>query len=389
MAPSRKKAPAKKAARGTTLIVCTRKGLWFYESDPKRKTWKVDGPHFFGCVVHHAVLDPRDEKTILAAVRTGHLGPTLYRTTNRGKKWEELTPPKFAAGATIPGQPEKKRVVEHVFWLEPGHASQKGTWYAGTSPAALFKSTDNGATWEPNTAFNDGPQAAEWLIGDGTPDGQTLHSVNVDPRDHRVIYVSCSGGGTFFTEDEGASWKPLNRGVAMDFAPKEVAAKAEFGHDPHCVRLHPLRPDRLYRQDHCGIYRLDRPNDRWVRIGDNMPRSIKDIGFPIVLHPRDPDTAWVFPMDGGTVWPRVSPGGKAAAYRTRNAGKTWQRQDAGLPQTQAWFTVKRQAFSADRQDPVGLYFGNTAGEVWASTNEGEKWTCIARHLPHIYSVTTA
>ena len=125
---------------------------------------------------------------------------------------------------------------------------------------------------------------------------------------------------------------------------------------------------------------------QWQRIGTNMPKSVGDIGFPVTLHPRDPATLWVFPMDGGTVWPRTSPGGKPAAYVSRNAGRTWKRQDAGLPKSQGWFTVKRQAMSADARDPVGVYFGTTSGEVWASRDEGGKWTCIARHLPEIYSV---
>lgn len=148
-------------------------------------------------------------------------------------------------------------------------------------------------------------------------------------------------------------------------------------------------PDRLYQQNHCGIYRMDRPEGRWVRIGAKMPKKIGDIGFPIVLHPRDPDTVWVFPMDATSVWPRTSPGGKPATYVTHNAGKSWQRQDKGLPQEQAWFTVKRQAMATDAHEPVGVYFGTTGGEVWASRNEGEAWTCIARHLPEVYSVEVA
>jgi hypothetical protein len=153
--------------------------------------------------------------------------------------------------------------------------------------------------------------------------------------------------------------------------------------------LHPLNPDRLYQQNHCGIYRLDRPDDRWKRIGASMPRKIGDVGFPIVLHPRDPDTVWVFPMDGGTVWPRTSIDGKPAAYRSRNAGRTWERQDKGLPQEQAWFTVKRQAMCSDHADPLGLYFGTTSGEIWSSRDEGGSWKRIVEHLPHVYSVTSA
>ena len=152
------------------------------------------------------------------------------------------------------------------------------------------------------------------------------------------------------------------------------------------MRLHPLRPDRLYQQNHCGIYRMERPEGRWQRIGAAMPKRIGDIGFPLVLHPRDPDTAWVFPMDGGTVWPRVSVGGRPAVYVTRDAGKRWQRQDQGLPVRQAWWTVKRQSMCTDALDPVGVYFGTTSGEAWGSSTEGRRWVCLARHLPHIYSI---
>jgi hypothetical protein len=155
------------------------------------------------------------------------------------------------------------------------------------------------------------------------------------------------------------------------------------------VRLHPLAPDILYQQNHCGIYRTDRREGRWVRIGENRPKDVGDIGFPLVIHPRDPQTVWVFPMDGTEVWPRVSPGGKPAAYVTRDAGQPWQRLGRGFPQSQAWFTVKRQAMTSDAHEPAGLYFGTTSGEVWASTNEGAEWTCLVRHLPETYAVEAA
>jgi hypothetical protein len=212
-----------------------------------------------------------------------------------------------------------------------------------------------------------------------------LHSVNVDPRDSQHLYIGLSGGGVFESTDGGSDWAPLNQGCRADFFPDPYP---EFGHDPHCVRLHPLRPDRLYQQNHCGIYRMERDTGRWERIGDNMPRDVGDIGFPIELHPRDPDTAWVFPMDGTDVWPRTSPGGRAAAFVTRDAGASWTRLSAGLP-SPAWFTVKRQAMTVDDRDPVGVYFGTTSGEIYASRDEGETWRCVAAHLPEIYSVEAA
>ncbi|MBI3664795.1 MAG: glycosyl hydrolase [Acidobacteria bacterium] len=366
-------------------MVGTRKGAFFYSSDATRRKWKVDGPHSLGQIVHHLVLDPRDGRTLLMAARTGHLGPTVFRSTNWGKSWQEAKqPPAFKKAP----EGQTGRAVDHVFWLTPGHPSQPGVWYAGTSPQGLFRSEDGGVTWNGVAGFNEHPMLPKWSggPGDGTPDGPKLHSILVDPRDPAHMYLGMSSGGVFETLDACASWRPLNKGLVADFLPEK---DAEYGHDPHCMALHPLRPDRLYQENHCGVYRLDRPGEVWQRIGLNLPKKIGDIGFPIVLHPRDPDTVWVFPMDGTTVWPRTSPGGRPAVYCSRDAGKTWKRQDQGLPREHAWFTVKRQAFAADDGDPAGLYFGATSGEIWMSDNEGRSWRFIASHLPHIYSVVTA
>ena len=362
------------------LLVGTRKGAFILHGDPPRKHWRLDGPHFLGAIIHHMVLDPRDRRTVLAASSTGHLGPTVFRTTDWGQSWTEAAaPPAFPK---LP-EPEKGRAVDHLFWLTPGHASQPGVWWAGTSPPGLFRSEDGGATWEPIEGFNDGLwDKVKEAVGP-IPGGAITHSILVDPTDPSRLHVSISSGGTFESKDGGRTFKALNKGVAADFMP---TPDPEFGHDPHCVIQHPLRPTRFYQQNHCGIYRLDRPSDTWVRIGKNMPADVGDIGFPMVAHPRDPDTAWVIPMDGTTVWPRTSVGGRPAVYRTSDAGNTWERQDAGLPQHDAWLTIKRQAFGADTCDPVGLYFGTTSGEVWVSDDEGASWRTIARHLPEIYSV---
>ena len=197
-----------------------------------------------------------------------------------------------------------------------------------------------------------------------------LSWVIVDPRDARHMYMVTSDGGAFETLDRCATWRSCStRASRRTFLPDPYP---EYGQDVHCLMMHPANPDRLYQQNHCGIYRIDRPSEQWIRIGDNMPKEIGDIGFGIVVHPRDPDTAWVFPMDGTTVWPRTSPDGKPAVYRTADAGATWLRQDRGLPREHAWFTVKRQAFCADDLDPVGVYFGTTSGEVWMSPNEGRE-----------------
>jgi hypothetical protein len=375
------------SSRRAVVLVATRKGAWIYQGDAVRKTWRADGPHFLGHNVSHVVLDPRDGKTLLAAAKTGHLGPTVFRSTDLGKSWKEAArPPAFEKAA----EGEQGRSVDHTFWLAPGRAEDRDVWYAGTSPQGLFRSADGGVTWQPFSIINDDPQFREWMgtQQDGTPDGPKLHSIIVDPRDAEHFYIAMSGGGVHESLDGGQTWKTLIKGLdvveGFGFDPE----KPTF-HDPHCVRLCPTNPDRLYQQNHCGIYRLDRPSDMWVRIGRGMPKQIGDIGFPLVVHPRNADTAWVFPMDGTQVWPRTSPGGKPAAYVTRNGGRTWQRLDAGLPRSQAWWTVKRQCMAADQSEPVALYVGNSAGELWMGRDEGRRWACVARHLPEIYAVETA
>lgn len=369
-------------APGPTLFIGTRKGLWTLTADPERRSWAVDGPTFLGHIAHHVMLDPRDQRTLLMAASTGHLGPTVFRSTDLGQTWAEaVSPPAFPTGERL------GRSVNKVFWLTPGHSSQPDVWYAGGSPQGLFRTEDGGVTWEPVSGWNDHPLWETWCEWPEpqTPDGSMLHSVNVDPRDADHLYLGLSAGGVFESTDGGRDWHPLNTGSLALFGPDP---SPEVGQDPHCVRLHPMQPDRLYQQNHCGIYRMDRAEALWKRIGENMPQDVGDIGFPVELHPRDPDTVWVFPMDGTDVWPRTSPDGRPAVYKTTDAGESWTRCDAGLPE-RAWYTVKRQAMTTDAHDSVGVYFGTTSGEVWASIDEGSTWAPIAQHLPEIYSVEFA
>jgi hypothetical protein len=390
--PTASKAPARGAPRSSTrivILVATRKGAWFFHGDARRRAWRADGPHFLGHSISHVQLDPRDGRTLLAAAKTGHLGPTIFRSTDLGRNWTEARqPPAFSPPTGgLPG-----RSVDHTFWLTPGHASERDSWYAGTSPQGLFRSEDGGVSWIPLPSVNDDPQFREWMgsVQDGTPDGPKLHSIIVDPRDPSHLVFGMSGGGVHESRDAGRSWATLIKG--LEVVEGFDAATVAF-HDPHCVRLCPGRPDRLYQQNHCGIYRIDRSGDpagdAWQRIGRKMPKRVGDIGFPMVVHPRDADTAWVFPMDGTTVWPRTSPAGRPAAYVTRNAGRTWQRLDQGLPEAQAWWTLKRQAMTADARAVPALYLGTTSGELWIGRDEGARWSNIARHLPEIHAVEVA
>jgi len=390
---------------GPALVVSTRKGLFFLQPKSRKHTapmqgssdWQLSNPVFLGHIINHALLDPRDGRTLLAAARTGHLGPTVFRSLDAGNSWQEADrPPAFDKAQ--PG--EKARVVSHTFWLSPGHASEPGVWYAGSSPQALWVSEDSGATWGSVRGFNDHPEY-EARTEDpqaGTPDGPIMHSILIDPRDSRHMYLGLSGGGIYETLDKGETWNPLNQGMASPIAeavapgesmetPHGSIAWQETGpqHDPHCVQMHQQNPDVLYQQNHCGIYRLERPNTTWERIGNNMPTDVGDIGFVMGVHPRDSDTCWVFPMDGTDVWPRTCPGGKPAVFSTRDGGNTWARQNRGLPE-RAWFTVKRQCMAVSSADPAGVYFGTTCGELWGSENEGDSWYCLAAHLPEIYAV---
>ena len=387
-------------AGANTWILGTRKGAWSLRSSGGQ--WNLGEPWFFGAESHHVVQDPRGGGTLLAAVKTGHLGPTVYRSRDGGRTWKEAErPPKFRPkeeyenSALAEGDPRRKGLaLDHVFFLSPGHATQPGVWFAGSSPIGLFKSEDDGVTWDGVRGFNDSPVLAKWCynFAPGTPDGTKCHSVQVDPVNPRRVLVGLSGGGLCLSDDAGDSWRPVNSGVAMDFAPpKEDGTEYEYGHDPHDAVIHPANPRRWYHQNHCGIYRLDwqdNKEQRWTRIGSNMPKDVGDIGFPMTCHPKDDKTVWVVPMDGGTVWPRTSVNGRPAVFRTRDAGQTWQRLDRGLP-SRAWHTVLRQAMAHNGGASPGLAFGTTSGEVWGSSDEGDSWQSLVTGLPKIMSVTAA
>jgi hypothetical protein len=294
------------------LLIATRKGLWTLASEPARNAWKLAGPQFLGHIVHHAVLDPRDGRTLLAAARTGHLGPTVFRSPDGGRTWKEATkPPAFAEGSG--------RVVDHTFWLAPGHASEPSVWYAGTSPQGLFRSADAGATWEGVSGFNQHPQRKAWCGGDqdGTPDGAKLHSILIDPRDpeahvHRHVRwrrVRVHGPGRRLASDQqgGARRLPARSGSRVRARPRTACASRA------------VAPDRLYQQNHCGIYRLDRPNERWQDIGASMPKAVGSIGFPMVVHPRDPTPPGCFPWTARRCGraPRRAEGPRSIARATR------------------------------------------------------------------------
>ena len=308
------------------VLVATRKGAWLYHGDAARRTWRADGPHFLGHIVHHLVLDPRDGRTLLAAAKTGHLGPTVFRSTDLGRTWKEAArPPAFAKAP----EGEKGRVVDHTFWLTPGHASEPDVWYARHLAAGAVPLGGRRRHLGAVSGFNDDPRFPAWMGSeqDGTPDGPKLHSIIVDPRDPAHLYFAMSGGGVHESTDGGRDLEPLINGLEVV---EGFDASVENFHDPHCVRLCPATPTGSISRITAASTGSTGRRTQWVRIGKNMPKSVGDVGFPMVVHPRDADTAWVFPMDGTGRLAAHQPGRQARGVRHAQ-----RRQDAGSASTPA------------------------------------------------------
>lgn len=363
----------------TKLLVGTKKGAFIVNK--VNGSWEVSEPINLGNNIFHFLQDPRDGNKLLMATKTGHLGPTVYVSSDAGKSFREAEkPPRFESG---------DKAVEKVFWLSPGHSSEKDVWFCGTSPQGLFRSEDGGNTWHEFEKFNNNSDVLIWMENFGTPIGPLLHSILIDPEDKNHMLLAMSLGGSIETWDNGETWKPINKNVLADFQPEPYP---DHGQCVHSMRIS-SRMDIIYQQNHCGIYRLDRrenaSSEEWVRIGDNMPEDIGDIGFPMVVHPSDNSKIWVWPMDSSDVWPRTSKDGKPAVYHSSDYGDSWKRQDAGFPQKNAYFTVLRQAMCSDDNEKLGLFLGNTSGELWSSSNAGENWELMVKNLPDIYSVSIA
>jgi len=343
--------------RGVRLLIGTKKGLFLLDGDRERRTWSLRGPFCEAWPINHAVADA--EGVIHAAGGNEWFGPAVWKSTDGGESWTHSS--------------EGLRYPE-------GHEPVKSTWclavadgrlYAGVEPAGLFLSQDGGATWALVEGLERHPSRAEWMPGGG---GLILHHVLPHPSDPRQLWVGISTAGVFHTADGGESWEPRNRGTRMDYNPEDQRYP-EFGQCVHALAMAAGRPERLYQQNHCGMYASDDGGLSWRSIEAGLPSSF---GFPAVAHPREPETLWLFPLNGD-IHGRYAPEG----------GRSWADLRAGLPQEGAFLTVLRQAMAADAGEPAGVYFGTTSGSVFASADEGESWTEIARHLPAITSVEAA
>jgi len=353
--------------QSAVLLLGTKKGAFILEGDASRRSWSLRGPFCEAWPINHVVADPTDG-AIYAAGGNEWFGPAIWKTADCGETWSHSS-----AGMTYP---EGAEPIKAAWSLAPGH----GELLAGVEPAGLFRSRDGGETWAPVAGLNDHPTRDAWQPGGG---GKILHTILRHPTDPTQTWVAISVAGVFHTGDGGKSWAPRNRGTRNDYMPDDQKYP-EFGQCVHCIALAAGRPERLYQQNHCGMYRSDDGGREWVSIEAGLPSTF---GFPAAAHPRDADTLYLLPLNGDSIG-RFAPDGKLAVWRSRDAGASWQDLRNGLPQKNAFVTVLRQAMATDPLQPAGIYFGTSSGSLYASTDEGETWQCIAQHLPSILSVET-
>lgn len=356
----------------TLLMIGTRKGLWIGTSDESRTDWDLAGPYFDMEEVYACLVDTRgDTPRLLAGVSSPWLGPQVWRSDDLGATWQE-TP-----NGAIRFPEDTGAKVERIWQLVPG--PEDGVVYAGTEPGAVWKSTDRGETFALERGLWDHPHRTEWGAGFG---GQAFHTVLPHPTDPQSVTAAISSGGVYQTQDGGTSWEARNQGIKAEFLP-EGQQYPEFGQCVHKITRHPSRPERMYMQNHGGVYRSDDHGAIWKSIADGLPA---DFGFPIVVHPHDPDTVYVFPLGGSGG--RYPPDAKARVWRSRDAGETWTELGDGLPDG-FFVAVMRDAMCADGHDRPGVYFGARNGSVWGSADEGETWSQVAADLPDVMVVRAA
>jgi photosystem II stability/assembly factor-like uncharacterized protein len=353
------------------LLVGTHKGGFLFTSDLERKKWEMQGPFFKGTDVHHMVFDTRKEPTIYACVNSMWWGPDIRFSTDFGKNWQE---PK--SGVRFEEGSDNK--VKRVWCVTPGRENEPNVLYVGIDPGALFKSDDGAESWFEVKGLTNHPTREKWMPGMG---GMMVHSICLHPNDTKKMYVGISAAGTFFTEDAGQTWEPRNKGVLAEFLPEKYP---EVGQCVHHMESHPAKPDVLYQQNHCGVYRSDDGGKEWIDLCDGLPSRF---GFPLQIHPHDPDTVYVIPEEGADF--RCPVNAEFAVFRSRNRGENWERLDKGLPNKNAYLNVYRHSMSADTCDPCGLYIGTSTGQIFYSRDQGDSWELLANWLAPIYSVSCA
>jgi len=353
-------------AAKTALLIGTRKGAFVAES-ADRKTWDMRGPFCDTWPINHIAADP-ETGFIYGAGGNEWFGPAVWKSEDLGRTWTHSSEGMAYA--------EGEEPVKAAWSVN----ARNGHILCGVQPAGLFESFDHGKTWSHVKGLRDHPSRPEWSPGAG---GLILHSLVRHPTDSKQLWIGISAAGVFYTADGGKTWEHRNKGTRADFFPKGQNYP-EFGQCVHCLVMAAGQSDLLYQQNHCGMYRSEDGGRNWISIEKGLPSTF---GFPAAAHPRDPDTLFLLPLNGDIAG-RFVPEGRAAVWRTRDRGQTWQDLRNGLPQEDAYFGVLRQAMATDSHEQAGVYFGTSGGALFGSADEGDNWSVISEHLPGISSVET-
>ena len=360
-------------------LVGTKKGAFILTSDGKRDLWKVDGPHFAGWEIYHLKGSPGDPNRIYASQSSGWFGQVMQRSNDGGKTWEAVGNQFEYDGdpglhTWYDGSPHPWKFAR-VWHLEPS-LNDPDTVYAGVEDAALFKSSDGGKTWGELSGLRaPTSQPSTWPPGAG---GLCLHTIIQDPKNDQRMFVAISSVGSFRTDDGGATWKPINHGLHSQGIPDP---DAEIGHCVHRLAMHPSRPDVLFMQKHWDVMRTDDGGDNWTEVSGNLPT---DFGFAIDVHAHEPETIYVVPITSDSH--HFVPEGKLRVYRSRSGGNEWEALTKGLPQSDCYVNVLRDAMAVDNLDKCGIYFGTSGGQVYVSADAGDSWKAIVHDLPQVLSV---
>jgi photosystem II stability/assembly factor-like uncharacterized protein len=377
------------------VLVGTKKGAFILTADGKRQNWEVSGPHFAGWEMYHLKGSPADPNRIYASQSSGWFGQIIQRSDDGGKTWnmpgsslEDLKSPEgFPKGESnkfvYEGEVGKHMWYDgtqhpwefkRVWHIEPS-LTDPDTAYAGVEDAAIFKTTDGGKTWKEMPTLRSA-KGNLWQPGAG---GMAVHTIILDPKNPKRIYIAISSAGAFRTDDGGATWKPINRGLKSLYELPDP--DAEVGHCVHRIALHPSRPDVLYMQKHWDIMRSNDAGAQWSEVSGNLPT---DFGFPIDVHAHEPETIYVVPITSDSL--HYPPDGKLRVYRSKTGGNEWEPLTKGLPQKDCYVNVLRDAMAVDSLQPCGVYFGTTGGQVYCSPDGGDSWASIVRDLPGVLSV---
>jgi photosystem II stability/assembly factor-like uncharacterized protein len=360
------------------VLVGTRKGAFILTSDGKREKWDISGPHFTGWEMYHLKGSPVDPDRIYASQSSGWFGQMLQRSDDGGKTWEAVGNKFIYEG--VPGTHQWYDGTPHpwefkrVWHLEPS-LTDPDTVYAGAEDAAIFRSTDGGKTWNELPGLRGHGTGPQWQPGAG---GMCLHSIILDPSDPNRMYIAISAAGAFRTDDGGVTWKPINKGLHSLYIPNPTA---EVGHCVHHIAMNPKRPGVLFMQKHWDVMRSDDAGEQWREVSGNLPT---DFGFVIDIHAHEPETVYVVPIKSDSE--HFVHDAKLRVYRSRTGGDEWEPLTKGLPQSNCYVNILRDAMAVDQLDSCGVYFGTTGGQVYASADAGDSWNGIVHDLPAVLSV---